>query len=129
MGKVLSLLDYLLLCPPDAFNWRMACKACRSYEAREILKKSWNSLLIDFHKLSRAYSQAMLVSKFYAAVVSSNNSAPLDASTKSVLLDLFRLFALHTMDFEALEFQNSGAVSSEDLNELPARVLALLRRI
>jgi acyl-CoA oxidase len=113
----------------DAFNWRMACGAWRSYESREILKKSWNSLLIDFHKLSRAYSQAMLVSNFYAAAVSSNNAALLDASTKSVLLDLFRLFALHTMDSEAREFQNSGAVSSEDLNELPARVLELMGRI
>ncbi|KIW26553.1 uncharacterized protein PV07_09639 [Cladophialophora immunda] len=114
----------------DAFNWRMACLACRAYDAREIQKKSWNSLLIEFHKLSRAYSQAMLVSNFYSAIAGhSNDIALLDPPTRSVLLDLFRLFALHTMDSEARDFQNSGAVSSEDLNELPARVLELMERI
>ncbi|OAG36829.1 hypothetical protein AYO21_09002 [Fonsecaea monophora] len=116
----------------DAFTWRMASMAYRAYEAREIQKKSWNSLLIEFHKLSRAYSQAMLVSNFYAAVAAdsrSNEIAHLDASTRAVLLDLFRLFALYTMDSEAREFQNSGAVTSADLNELPARVLELMARI
>lgn len=113
----------------DAFNWRMACMACKAYDAREIQKKSWNSLLIDFHKLSRAYSQAMLVSNFHAAVMIGKEAALLDSSTRSVLLDLFRLFALHTIDSEAREFQNSGAASSEDLDELPARVLGLMTKI
>ncbi|EXJ53613.1 uncharacterized protein A1O5_13180 [Cladophialophora psammophila CBS 110553] len=114
----------------DAFNWRMACIACRAYDAREIEKRSWNSLLIDFHKLSRAYSQAMLVSNFYTATAdNSDDMAALDASTRAVLLDLFRLFALYTMDSEAREFQNSGAVSSEDLDKLPAKVLELMERI
>jgi acyl-CoA oxidase len=113
----------------EAFNWRMACMACRAYDAREILKKPWNSLLIDFHKLSKAYSQAMLVSNFYAAVVSNDKTAFLDASTRSVLLDLFRLFVLHTMESEAWEFQNCGAVTSKVLDALPAKVLDLMTKI
>jgi acyl-CoA oxidase len=116
----------------DAFNRRMACMACRAYEAREVQKRSWNSLLIDLHKLSRAYSQAMLVSNFYAAVVAndSNGEDCLDASTRSVLLDLFRLFALHTMDGEAArEFEKFANVSPPDLDELPARVLELMGKV
>ncbi|OAP55197.1 hypothetical protein AYL99_10897 [Fonsecaea erecta] len=113
----------------DAFNWRMSCMAYRAYDAREVQKRSWNSLLIEFHKLSRAHSQAMLVSNFYQAVAGHNKDIVLDSATRSVLLDLFRLFALHTMDSDAREFQNSGAVSSEELNELPAKVLGLMERI
>jgi acyl-CoA oxidase len=112
----------------DAFNWRMACMACKAYDAREVQKRPWNSLLVDFHKLSRAYSQAMLVSNFYAAL-SDERNVRLDPSTRSVLRDLFRLFVLHNMDCEAREFQSSGAVSSNDLDELPTRVLELMEKI
>ncbi|KAJ9616415.1 hypothetical protein H2200_000133 [Cladophialophora chaetospira] len=112
-----------------AFNWRMAHLAYKAYDARELQKKSWNSLLIELHKLSTAYSQAMLVSNFYTAVVRQQGSLPFDTLTKSVLVDLFRLFVFNIMNSEAREFQNSGAVSSEDLDEIPNKVLELMASI
>lgn len=70
----------------------------------------------------------MLVSNFYAAI-SSSTMGPLAPTTRRALTDLFRLFALHTMDTEAREFQNSGAVSSDTLDQLPDTVLALMSKI
>ena len=109
----------------NAFDWRVSFFAFRAYEAREVQKRSWNSLLIDLYKLSRAYSQSMLVSSFLGGVQNAN----LSAATQDVLRDLYRLFALYTMDTEAREFQKSGAVSSEILDSLPDRVRELMERI
>ncbi|KAJ9634440.1 hypothetical protein H2204_006265 [Knufia peltigerae] len=112
----------------DAFNWRMSWLAFRAYDTREVQKRPWNSLLIDFHKLSRAYSQAMLVSNFYDAI-SSSEVQSLPPTTRETLTDLFRLFAFQTMDTESRDFQNSGAVSSVELNGLSGTVLALMTKI
>ncbi|KAK5442726.1 hypothetical protein LTS15_010933 [Exophiala xenobiotica] len=112
----------------QAFNWRMSWSAFRAYDAREVQRRPWNSLLIEFHRLSRAYSQAMLVSNFYGAI-SSSAMGSLEPTTRTALTDLFRLFALHTMDTEAREFQNSGAVSSDTLDQLSDTVLALMSKI
>jgi acyl-CoA oxidase len=43
------------------------------------------------------------------------------------LLNLFRLFAFTTMDTEAREFQTCGAVSNEDLDRLPTKVLEIMQ--
>ena len=108
-----------------AFQWRVSFFAFKAYEAREIQKRPWNGLLVDLYKLSRAYSQSMLVASFFEGIQDANISAV----TKSVLEDLYRLFALHTMDTEAREFQKSGAVSAEMIDALPDKVLELMTRL
>jgi acyl-CoA oxidase len=108
-----------------AFEWRVSFFAFNAYEAREIEKRTWNSLLIDLYKLSRAYSQSMLVGSFLDGIQNAN----LSATTQDVLRDLYRLFAMHTMDSEAREFQKSGAVTPEILDSLPDRVRELMDRI
>ena len=109
----------------NAFEWRVSYFAFQAYEAREVQKRSWNSLLIDLYKLSVAYSQSMLVTSFFEGVKASN--IPID--TRAVLADLYRLYALYTMDNEAREFQASGAVSPEVLNSLRPRILDLMTRV
>jgi acyl-CoA oxidase len=66
------------------------------------------------------------VANFYNAVVSNTG---LSTVTQQVLWDLFRLFALSTMDTESREFFNSGAVSNESLDALPSKILDLMQRI
>ncbi|MCJ1303780.1 hypothetical protein MMC08_006591 [Hypocenomyce scalaris] len=107
----------------DAFERRAADLSFKAYEERIIKKRSWNSLLIQLHKLSRAQSQAVLVSNFHAALTSYTTLSPV---TKSVLWDLFRLFSLHTMDLEAREFYNSNGVSNTQLDALPSRIQDLM---
>ncbi|KAI1625631.1 acyl-CoA dehydrogenase/oxidase C-terminal [Exophiala viscosa] len=112
----------------QAFNWRMSWLASRAYDAREVQRRPWNSLLVEFHKLSRAYSQAMLVSNFHTAIASAAVQE-LPTTTRNALTDPFRLFALNTMDHEAREFQKSGAVSSDTLDEVSDTVLSLMTKI
>ncbi|TKA71347.1 hypothetical protein B0A55_05124 [Friedmanniomyces simplex] len=109
-----------------AFENRMAWMAFRAHRLREVEKRSWNSLLIDFHKLSRAYSQCILVTSFYKALDADEVPA---GPTRAVLFDLFRLFAFTTMDADSREFQQSGAVAATDLDALQERILELMGRI
>lgn len=84
------------------------------------MKKSWNSLLILSHKLSKglsllllnmhfpelrivtAQSQSILVGTFYHAL---SNDTSLSSSLKSTMWDLYRLFALFTMENEGYDCQ------------------------
>jgi len=70
----------------------------------------------------------MLVVNFHAAL-SLPATKSLHPTTRAILTDLFRLFALYTMDVEAREFQNAGAVSSDALNELSDKILSLMSKI
>lgn len=108
-----------------AFEWRVSFFAFRAYEARDVQKRTWNSMLVDLYKLSRAYSQSMLVASFLEGIQNAN----LSTATQTVLKDLYRLFALSTMDIEAREFQKSGAVRTAVLDLLPDRIIVLMNRI
>lgn len=109
-----------------AFEHRMCWLAFECYEKREVQGRPWNTLLMDFHKLSRAYSQSMLVSYFYQSLRSSDVASD---TSRLVLADLFRLFAIYTMDCEAREFQRSGVVSSNTLDLLPDTIEDLMSSI
>ncbi|KAH7354967.1 acyl-CoA dehydrogenase/oxidase C-terminal [Rhexocercosporidium sp. MPI-PUGE-AT-0058] len=97
----------------DAFKQRAAHLSVAAYEARNLQKRHWNSLLIQLHKLSNAHSQLILI----------------PSSARTLLRDLFRLFALYTMDCEGREFSSSKAVSSEQLDKIPSRIEELMLKI
>jgi acyl-CoA oxidase len=109
-----------------AFRRRAADLSFKAYEERVVKQKSWNTLLVQLHKLSKAHTQSFLVEKFHAALTSDNTIPPL---AKPVLLDCFRLFAIYTMDAEGREFFNAGAVSNEQLDQLPTRIEQLMLAI
>lgn len=92
-----------------AFAWRSAFLTFEALKHRDEQKKSWNSLLVDFYRLSRAHSQYMVVKNFYEALQST--SSDLDPETTGVMHKLFRLYALHTLEQEASEFYTSSAVT------------------
>ena len=68
----------------------------------------------------------MLVSNFYDAV---ETGAGADSNSQQVLRALFKLFGLYTLDAEAREFQTCGAVTTDILDQLPDRILALMNQI
>ncbi|KAL2847372.1 acyl-CoA dehydrogenase/oxidase C-terminal [Aspergillus pseudodeflectus] len=109
-----------------SFQHRATSLAYNVYQARVVNKKPWTTLMIDFHKLSKAQSQSILVTKFHDAL-SSNTELP--PTTRNILWDVFRLFASYTLDADRYEFFTCGAASREQLDALPARVLELMARI
>ncbi|KAJ6033914.1 uncharacterized protein N7446_007791 [Penicillium canescens] len=109
-----------------SFELRATALAYDAYEQRVIKKKNWNSLLIQLHKLSRAQSQSIMVTTFFEAL---STDKALSAPTRITLWDLYRLFALNTMENEGYEFFRCNAVSQSDLDALPARIQYLMGRI
>lgn len=94
-----------------AFAWRTAYLTFEALKHRDVEKKSWNSLLVDFWRLSTAHSQYLVVKSFYEVLQSDSIEYELDQNTLGVLHKLFRLYALHTLEKEASEFFSSGAVT------------------
>ncbi|KAJ5709404.1 hypothetical protein N7493_010738 [Penicillium malachiteum] len=129
-GRNSPLSGYLVLENDEAivksFELRATTLAYDAYEQRILKKRSWNSLLIQLHKLSKAQSQSILVGKFFEAMSTDSTLSP---SLKDILLDLYRLFALYTMENEAYEFLRCGALSQSILDLIPARIEDLMRKI
>ncbi|KAJ5889004.1 hypothetical protein N7495_009045 [Penicillium taxi] len=94
-----------------AFAWRTAHLTFEALKNRDVEKRSWNSLLIDFWRLSTAHSQYLVVKNFYDAVFSPRLSSALDPETTTIMHSLFRLYSLHTLEAQAAEFFSSGAVT------------------
>ncbi|KAJ6082966.1 hypothetical protein N7467_007101 [Penicillium canescens] len=109
-----------------SFELRATALAYDAYEQRVIKKKNWNSLLIQLHKLSRAQSQSIMVATFFEAL---STNKTLSAPTRTTLWDLYRLFALNTMENEGYEFFRCNAVAQSDLDALPTRIQDLMSRI
>jgi acyl-CoA oxidase len=53
----------------------------------------------------------------------------LDSKTRPVLWDLFRLFALTSIENDGLEFMSAMAITQQQLKSIPGRVLELMRSI
>jgi acyl-CoA oxidase len=94
-----------------AFAWRTAFLTFEALKHRDEEKKSWNSLLVDFWRLSTAHSQYMVVKNFHSALNDPQTAQSLDRETIALLHKLFRLYALHTLEREASEFFSSAATT------------------
>jgi len=113
-----------------AFAWRTAFLTFEALKHRDEEKNSWNSLLVDFWRLSTAHSQYMIVKNFYKALQSKSIQSELDAETVSLLQKLFRLYALHTLEREASEFFASSAVTVRQIQLARTKaVMKLLEEI
>jgi acyl-CoA oxidase len=95
----------------DAFAWRVAFLTFEALKHRDVDKQSWNSLLVDFWRLSTAYAEYLVTKNFYDALHDKNTTSSLDPDTVSLLKKLFRLYALHTLQSQASEFFTSGATT------------------
>jgi len=101
----------------QAYAWRTAYLTMEALRLRDEKKQSWNSLLVHFWRLSTAHSQYLVVRNFYDAVAADPKrlAAQVGEPTANVLRDLFRLYALHTMETHAAEFFTAGAVTTAQI--------------
>ncbi|KAI1084091.1 fatty-acyl coenzyme A oxidase [Whalleya microplaca] len=113
----------------DAFAWRVAYLTFEALQHRDDDKQSWNSLLVDFYRLSTAHAQYMVVKSFYDALGDPATRSSLDRQTVEVLHKLFRLFALHTLEREASEFFSSSATTVRQISLTRKAVMKLLEEI
>lgn len=113
----------------SAFAWRVAYLTFEALQHRDVEKQSWNSLLVDFNRLSTAFAQYLVVKSFYDALGEDSAKASLERQTTSVLHKLFRLFALHTLEKEAAEFFSSNAATLKQIQLTRKAVMKLLEEI
>ena len=113
-----------------AFAWRTSFLTFEAIKHRDVEKSSWNSLLVDFWRLSTAHSQYLVVKNFYEALQSDSLRYELDSPTTELLHKLFRLYALHTLEKEASEFYSSAAVTVRQIQLARTKsVMKLLEEI
>ena len=113
----------------EAFQHRASYLAYHVYQARTVEKKSWTSLMINLHRLSRAHSESLLILNFYNAIFTPRAEPPLDPSTIQIMKQLFQLFALFTLDLSASEFLLSGAISTDQLSAITFRIQLLMTEV
>jgi acyl-CoA oxidase len=113
-----------------AFAWRTSFLTFEALKHRDVEKNSWNSLLVDFWRLSTAHSQYLVVKNFYEALQSDSLRYELDSPTIDLLHKLFRLYALHTLEKKASEFYSSSAVTVRQIQLARTKsVMKLLEEI
>lgn len=111
----------------EAFGRRCAHMTFDALKLREGDKRSWNSLLVDFWRVSTAHSQYLVVKQFQEAL---GKTQQLDASTQQAMHTMFLLYSYWIMDQQGLEFLASGAVSPDQMRQvrfkhLPGTLAAL----
>ncbi|ROW15264.1 hypothetical protein VPNG_03088 [Cytospora leucostoma] len=113
----------------DAFAWRVAYLTFDALKKRDEEKQAWNSLLVDFYRLSTALAQYMVVKNFKDALDSDALQSGLDKETVGVLHTLFRLFALHLLEKEGAEFFSSAATTVKQIALARKLVMRLLEEV
>ena len=113
-----------------AFAWRTSFLTFEALKHRDEEKSSWNSLLVDFWRLSTAHSQYLVVKNFYEALRNNDIESALGKETATLMHKLFRLYALHTLEREASEFFSSSAVTVRQIQLARTKaVMKLLEEI
>jgi acyl-CoA oxidase len=109
-----------------AFGFRAAWLIEQTLELRDGLsKRSWNSLLPELYKCSKAHSQALVVYNFAMAILHDQelNSKP---ALRTVMQQLFLLYATHTMEQEGAEFQSCGYLQPKQYLLLSTKVQEIM---
>lgn len=113
----------------QAFRHRASYLTYQVYQARVVQKLPWTDLMLHLHRLSRAYSESLLVSNFYDAVSKTQLDPPVDSATLDVMKNLYRLFAIFTLDISASEFLLSKTLHADQLKDLTPRLQKLMKAI
>ncbi|KAI9314437.1 acyl-CoA dehydrogenase/oxidase C-terminal [Dichotomocladium elegans] len=108
-----------------AFGFRAAFGIAEVVSLLDEEGRSWNSLLVEINRISRAHCQYMLVRQFFVSI----QQHGLSPALKDVLTKLACLFALHTMEKELADFLTSGYLSSAQAKMVKAQVIRLLEEI
>lgn len=113
----------------NAFQHRVSYLTYQAYEARIEKKQPWTSLMISLHRLARAFSESLLITNFYKAVFEGSPNPPLDSATHKIIQELFRLFALYTIESQSADFILSGALEASQLEGLIPSMQQIMTKI
>jgi acyl-CoA oxidase len=113
----------------QAFRRRSRYLTHQAYLHRHVQKRSWNSLLLLLREISHAESQYLLVSNFHLALSQPSSNNKISPQLHDHLQSQFLLFAYNTLSASPRSFSKSLAVSEEDLDLLPQKILETMESI
>ncbi|KAI9271552.1 acyl-CoA dehydrogenase/oxidase [Phascolomyces articulosus] len=114
----------------SAFGFRAAYGIAKAAESIDKQGRSWNSMLVEINRISRAHCQYVLVRTFFVSLQNDPRfTKPENVALLQVLRHLACLFALYTIEQELGEFFTSGYLNSDQAAMLKDQVIALLEQI
>ncbi|OBZ87095.1 putative peroxisomal acyl-coenzyme A oxidase 1.2 [Choanephora cucurbitarum] len=114
----------------SAFGFRAAYGIAQVAEQIDRHGRSWNSMLVEISRISKAHCQFVLVRNFLVTLQKDPSLIlPENKPMLQVLKTLAYLFALNTIEKELSEFLLSGYLSSEQSVQLKQQVIALLEQV
>ncbi|ORY95705.1 acyl-CoA dehydrogenase/oxidase C-terminal [Syncephalastrum racemosum] len=114
----------------SAFGFRVAYGIAQVAEQIDRHGRTWNSMLVEISRISKAHCQFMLVRNFIVTLQSDENlSTPSMRPINKALRTMASLFALNVMEKELAEFLTSGYLSSEQTVMLKSQVIHLLEEV
>ncbi|KAL7317676.1 hypothetical protein PS15m_003998 [Mucor circinelloides] len=111
----------------SAFKFRAAFLVEKAVYAIDIEQTTWNDMLVEIYRISRAHCQLLMVSNFVKAVFSDSVMAKSDIG--KALQRVAILFCLSTLEQEAADFLTSGYLSPDQALMIKQHTIAVLKSI
>lgn len=110
----------------SAFKFRAAFLIEKAVHAIDVEQTTWNDMLVEIYKISRAHCQLVMVSIFLTAVFNNTIS---DSSLSQALQRVAILFCLSTLEQEASDFLISGYIVPAQSLMIKQHLISVLKSI
>lgn len=111
----------------SAFKFRAAFLVEKAVHAIDVEQTTWNDMLVEIYRISRAHCQLLMVSNFVKAVF--NDSAIANSDIGKALQRVAILFCLSTLEQEAADFLTSGYLSPDQALMIKQHIITVLKSI
>ncbi|KDN42878.1 putative acyl-CoA oxidase [Tilletiaria anomala UBC 951] len=111
-----------------SFAHRAAYLVEQTLQLRDNARRSWNSLLVEMYRCSKAHSQFLVVRNFSLAILNDDelNRKP---ALRQIMQRLYLLFCCYTMEQEAADFLTSGFIDGRQAHIVSNKVQELLAEV
>ncbi|KAI9307460.1 acyl-CoA dehydrogenase/oxidase C-terminal [Cunninghamella echinulata] len=111
------------------FKYRVAFMIEQAVQSIDEDQRTWNDMLVEIYRISRAHCQLIMVSNFFAGVFGDDNVNNFDKNVGAVLKKVAILYALSTLEQEIADVLTSGYISPSQSLLLKKQVIASLKDI
>lgn len=111
----------------SAFKFRAAFLIEKAVHAIDIEQTTWNDMLVEIYRISRAHCQLVMVSNFLTAVF--DNKKILDPTIGRALQRVAILFCLSTLEQETSDFLTSGYLLPSQALMIKQHLISVLKSI
>ncbi|ORZ25277.1 hypothetical protein BCR42DRAFT_363335 [Absidia repens] len=111
------------------FKYRVAFMVEQTVHGLDVEKRTWNDMLVEIYRISRAHCQLIMVSNFFQGVFDDKTTAGQSNVISAALGDVSILYALSTLEQEVADVLTSGYVAPAQSLLLKQQVIATLKKV